>query len=160
MPKTKWGDRPYELKEGVRKWNGRLTDCPVCWLVKGQHNRMKTVGKRYPKQDRPVECPACHRRWESLRFFLYYWCPHWVPRIEDELRTASGVDVHNDMTRAEHEESLWRREQQVKQAVEAGTWSPRLPDDLSTPTDAEMAHFDPDVHTPTWARKAPAWLPD
>ncbi len=156
MAEAKWGDRPYELKKG-RNEADPFT-CPVCWLIRGDEVRLKMVGKRQPLEDRPCECPACHRRWESIRWFLYGWCPWWVPRIESELHVASGVDARNDASFEEAEEREWQRMQQVKQAVEAGTWSPKNPDTLQMPTEQEMAHFNPTVHTPKWARKTPSYL--
>ena len=155
MGKTEWGDRPYELEDGIRRWSGNAHECPVCWMLRGERHRLKLVGHRYPAEDRPLECPACSRRWESLRWFLSGWCPHWVPRIEHELQYASGIDEHNSKLREEQEANLWRREQEVKQAIEAGTWMAGYRDDLQIPTDKEMEHFDPKKHTPTWARTSP-----
>jgi len=157
---TKWLDAPQTISGGVRKWSGRITDCPVCWLVKGQENRLRLVGRRYPKEDRPVECEVCHRKWDSLRWFLDYWCQHWIPRIEAELQRATGIDAHNDMNMAEKEESLWRREQEVARAVENGWWSPRTRTGLQRPTEAEMQHYDPEKHVPMRERKPPAYLSD
>ena len=148
----KWGDRPYELDGKGRRWGGNMHECPVCWLVRGDRVRLRLDGRRHPMDDRPVYCPACHRRWESLRWFLYGWCPYWVPRIEQELHAASGVDERNSAWREEQEANLWRREQEVRQAVEAGTWTPGIRDDLQPPRPEEMEHFDPKKHTPNWAR--------
>ena len=149
-----WGERPYQLKKGRRDANPFT--CPVCWLVRGNEVRLQLVGKRQPVEDRPCECPACHKRWESVRWFLYGWCPYWVPRIESELHAASGVDGRNEQSFLEAEEREWLRMREVKQAVEAGLWSPRGPDNLQPPTAEEMEHFSPEKHTPTWARKSPS----
>ena len=154
MGNAKWGNRPYELKKS-RNEADPFT-CPTCWLLRGNEVRLELVGKRQPVEDRPCECPACHRKWESVRFFLYFWCPMWVPVIESELHAASGVDERNELSFEEAEEREWRRMQEVKQAVEAGTWSPSVPNDLSMPTEKEMAHYDPALHTPSWARKGVA----
>lgn len=156
MAEAKWGDRPYELKKGRR--DASPFTCPTCWLIRGREVPLRLMGKRYPVEDRGCECPWCGRRWESVRFFLYFWCPTYVPQIESELRGASGVDVRNDLSFMEAEEREWQRMQQVKQAVEAGTWSPRNPDSLQLPTAEQMAHFDPEKHTPAWARKTPSYL--
>lgn len=146
-----WGERPYQLKKNRRDANP--FSCPVCWLIRGDEVRLQLVGTRQPVEDRPCECPACHKRWESVRFFLYFWCPVYVPRIESELHVASGVDARNDLSFEEAEEREWQRMREVKQAVEAGLWSPRGPDNLQPPTAEEMEHFSPEKHTPTWARK-------
>ena len=151
-----WGDRPYPLKKG--RHEAAPFTCPVCWLIRGDEVKLELVGKRQPVEDRPCECPVCHRRWESARFFLYGWLPHWVPRIESELHAASGVDGRNEVSFQEAEEREWQRMRQVKQAVEAGTWSPKNPDGLQLPTQEQMAHFDPTRHTPQWAKKTPSYL--
>ena len=102
-----WGERPYKLKK-MRKDADPFT-CPVCWFIRGEEVRMELIGTRQPVEDRPCECPACHRRWESVRWFLYGWCPLWVPRIERELHDASGIDAVNDKNFEERAESEWQR---------------------------------------------------
>ena len=157
---VKWGNRPYELKEGVRRWNGRLTDCPVCWIVRGLKVRVTLKGKRYPREDRPVECPVCHRTWESLRWFLNGWCQYWIPRIEADMRALGDSRERNEAWQAEQEEFLWRRQNEVAEAVENGWWNPKIRDDLQLPTARDMEHFQPNLHVPLRARKPPAWLSD
>ena len=147
-----WGDRPYALKKG--RHEAAPFTCPVCWLIRGNEVRLELIGKREPVEDRPCECPWCRRRWESVRFFLYGWCPLWVPKIESELHVASGIDGVNDASFQESEEREWKRANQVREAVEKGWWNPRVPDDLSIPTERELAHFDPNVHVPTRERNS------
>jgi len=148
-----WGERPYKLPKSQKYTTAEAGWCPICYLLRGDEVKLRLVGKRYPPEDRPLECPVCHRSWWSARYFLQGWLPHWIPRIQQEIHEASGIDGVNDKTFEEREESEWQRIQQVKQAVEAGTWSPRGPDSLQPPTPEEMEHFSPEKHTPTWARK-------
>ena len=147
-----WRERPYGLPK--KKYTTAESGwCPICYLIRERDVRLRLIGKQYPVEDRALECPECHRRWWSARYFLRGWCPAWIPVIERELRAASGIDGRNDQNFQEGEEREWLRMQQVEQAVEAGLWSPRGPDNLQPPTAEEMEHFNPEKHTPTWARK-------
>ncbi len=153
-PNSAWRDRPYQLKNqkyttAERGW------CPICYLLRGEEVKLRLVGRRYPPEDRPLECPACHRTWWSARYFMQGWLPAWIPQIHKELHDASGIDGRNDASYQEGEEREWDRMQQVKQAVDAGTWTPKNPDTLQMPTAQQMEHFSPERHTPTWARKSP-----
>ena len=118
---------------------GLIGPCPVCELIRKEKVELRILrpkGKRmWPVEDLPVECPACHRTWESVRFLLNYWIPHWTPKIHAEVLEAQ----HAHFEDAEHQRryGAWesRRIDRARELTESGEWTPRVTEqDMNFPT--------------------------
>ena len=104
--------------------DGQKVNCPVCDLVHDILAPLEVKGKSgQPIRDKKLECPSCHRAWESVRYFFDYWCVNWLPQIEKEMAERDIVPETKEQLEA-HGEWKWKRERQVREAIEEGKWHP------------------------------------
>lgn len=124
---------------------GKAAICPVCKALRDDSVPLVTRGKS-PLEDRILYCPACHREWESVRWYIEYWYPHWMPKIHKELREAAEDKQATNAGREEYAEWEWERIKRVREAVERGWWRPEVSEsDLNLTMPLE--NFDDAVET-------------
>ena len=111
-----------------------LGPCPVCEQIRNEKHGLRIVRTKHyrPVEDRPVECPACHRRWESVRFLLNYWIPHWNPIIHDEVMAAQHAHFEDAKHQRGYEQWENRRIDRAKELTEQGKWTPRVTEEDMT----------------------------